>query len=145
MLKEGVTRQNPMPIITNYNCGGGRGARPQTTDWKGRVGSALTCPSIRGGGCAGDWSGDTGCMLGLVPALDSSQSWPLALALALRAALSAVDHFMHSSALQPSQLPAFWIRPSSSSPSSPLADLLHPPVCLVSQDPTLCLPRKLKR
>lgn len=132
-----------MPIITNYNCGGGRGARPQTTDWKGRAGSALTCPSIRGGGCAGDWSGDTGCMLGLVPALDSSQSWPLALALALRAALSAVDHFMHSSALQPSQLPAFWIRPSSSSPSSPLADLLHPRLPGVTR-PHLVSPQKIK-
>lgn len=58
-----------------------------TTDGGGRARLTLTCPS-KGVAVPQGWSGDTGCVLGFVHALDNSQPSPLALA--LPAAFSAV-------------------------------------------------------
>lgn len=85
------------------------------------------------------WSGFTGCVLGFVHALDSSQPSPLALAFS--AALSAVDRSMCPSASWPSA-PCFLESFLPASPFSPLADLL--PVFPVWQWSYLVFPQKIK-
>lgn len=145
MLKEGVTRQNPMPIITNYNSGGGRGARPQTTEWKGRAGSALTCLSIGVAAVLGTGLGTQAVCwaLCLLWTAASPGHWPWPWPCELPSVLlttscihlpcSPLSSLPSGSVPPPAPLPPLWLICST-----PLSAWCH-------TDPTLCLPRKLKR